>query len=81
VYVALLDVSLERVPTGFPNAVCRLHVTSTVLPVEIVTVTDWPWSKRGLLEGVTNWMPDCAGGFEPLLQLRAERQTNIPTAK
>ena len=40
VYVALLEVSFERVPTGFPNAVCRLQITSAVLPDEIVTVTD-----------------------------------------
>ena len=40
VYVAPLEVSLDRVPTGFPNAVCRLQMTSPVVPDEIVTVTD-----------------------------------------
>ena len=54
VYVALFPDWLEMVPSGFPNATCKLQVTAELSETATVTVRDCPGSIDGLVEGVTN---------------------------
>ena len=52
--MALFPDWLEMVPSGFPNATCKLQVTAELSETATVTVRDCPGSIDGLVEGVTN---------------------------
>ena len=72
--LALVAAWLDKVPTGWPNATCRLQVTAELSETATTTLTDCPGSTEGLLDGLTN----CTGARFVVLGLDPP-QPAIPT--